>query len=162
MTYLITFACYGCRLHGEESGSVDPEHNRPGSAVLEKYPARVAAERERMDQDPYHLDRQRRDVVLEAIHEVCSYRGWTLLAAHVRSNHLHAVVEAEDPPEKVMNDFKVYSSRGLNRSGLDEVGRKQWARHGSTRWLWKPQQVSAAVSYVVSEQGGTMSAFEEE
>ena len=27
MTYLITFACYGCHLHGEETGSVDPAHN---------------------------------------------------------------------------------------------------------------------------------------
>ena len=60
MTYLITFACYGCRLHGEESGSVDPEHNSPGNPTLEIYPERVSAERERMDQDPYHLDQIRR------------------------------------------------------------------------------------------------------
>ena len=162
MTYLITFACYGCRLHGEEPGSVDPAHNQPGSAALEAYPARVAAERERMDQAPYYLDRIRRDVVMEAIREVCSHRLWSLLAAHVRSNHVHTVVEAEDPPERVMNDFKGYASRHLNRTGLDGAGRKRWARHGSTRWLWKPQQVSAAISYVVSEQGSKMAAFEEE
>jgi REP element-mobilizing transposase RayT len=130
--------------------------------VLEAYPARVAAERERMDQPPYHLDPKRRDVVLEAIQDVCSHRGWSLLAAHVRSNHVHTVVESEDAPERVMNDFKSYSSRRLNQAGLDEVGRKRWARHGSTRWLWKPQQVSAAISYVMSEQGSTMSVFEEE
>src|SRR4051794_18666320 len=89
MTYLITFACYGCRLHGEESGSVDSAHNRPGSPLLEAYPARVAAERDRMDQVPYQMDRIRREAVLESIQEVCSVRCWSLLAAHVRSNHVH-------------------------------------------------------------------------
>jgi hypothetical protein len=27
----------------------------------------------------------------------------------------------------------------LNRLGIDELDRKRWARHGSTRWLWKAQ-----------------------
>jgi REP element-mobilizing transposase RayT len=160
VTYLITFACYGCRLHGDESGSVDPAHNVPGTPTLEANPVRAASAGQRMDQPPYHLDQIRRDAVLEAIHEVCEYRGWTLLAAHVRSNHVHAVVEAEALPERVMNDFKVYASRRLNRMQLDESNRTRWARHGSTRWLWKPQHVSAALQYVVAEQGDAMSVFE--
>lgn len=113
-----------------------------------------------MDQLPYHLDGFRRDAVLEAIQDVCAHRSWTLLAAHVRSNHVHTVVEAEVPPERIMNDFKAYASRHLNRMRLEEPGRKRWARHGSTRWLWKPQHVSAAIQYVVAEQGDAMSVFE--
>src|SRR5258707_11092904 len=35
----------------------------------------------------------------------------------------------------------------LNRPGLDGPVRKRWARHGSTRWLWKPENVSAAIRY---------------
>ncbi len=160
VTYLITFTVYGSHLHGSESGSVDREHNVPGSPILEADSARASAENERMDQVPYDLDQIRRDVVLEAIQEVCAHRGWDLLAAHVRSNHVHTVVEAEVPPERVMSDFKVYASRRLNRMGLDAPGRKRWARHGSTRWLWKPQNVSAAIRYVVGEQGEAMSVFE--
>ena len=57
-----------------------------------------------MDQPPYYLDQTRRDAVLKVIQEVCGHRGWGLLAAHVRSNHVHAVVEAEIPPERVMNE----------------------------------------------------------
>ena len=114
-----------------------------------------------MDQPPYHLDRIRRNAVLEAIQEVCSTRHWCLLAAHVRSNHVHAVVDAEIPPEPIMNAFKSYASRRLNRIGLDPPGRKRWTRHGSTRWLWKPQHVSAAMQYVIAEQGDAMSVFEE-
>jgi REP element-mobilizing transposase RayT len=158
--YLITFAGYGRHLHGSESGSVDIEHNVPGTPILEVDSARAAAERQRMDQAPYDLDQRRRDAVLEAIQEVCAHRGSRLLAAHVRSNHVHTVVEAEVPPERVMSDFKAYASRRLNRMRLDEPGRKRWARHGSTRWLWKPQHVSAAIQYVVGEQGDAMSVFE--
>jgi hypothetical protein len=77
-----------------------------------------------------------------------------------RSNHVHAVVEAEVPPERVMSDFKAYASRRLNRMRLDGPGRKRCTRHGSTRWLWKPQHVSAALEYVVAEQGDAMSVFE--
>jgi hypothetical protein len=94
VTYLITFACYGCHLHGNGSGSVDRAHNVPGTPVLEEDSARAAFEAQRMDQPPCHMDQIRREAVLAAIQEVCGYRGWTLLAAHVRSNHVHTVVEA--------------------------------------------------------------------
>lgn len=160
MIYLITFACYGCHLHGCDSGSVDDQHNVPGTPILEADSARATAEQERMDQAPYHLDQIRRDAVLEAIREVCAHRGWSLLAAHVRSNHVHAVVEAEVPPERVMHDFKTYASRRLNRMSIEEPNRRRSARHGSTRWLWKPEHVSAAIQYVVEEQGDGMSVFE--
>jgi REP element-mobilizing transposase RayT len=139
---------------------VDREHKAPGTPILEVDSARVEIEREQMDQAPYCLDQRRRDAVLEAIQEVCAHRGWCLLAAHVRTTHVHTVVAAEVPPERVMVDFKAYSSRRLNRMALDDAGRKRWTRHGSTRWLWKPQHVSTAIQYVVSEQGDAMSVFE--
>ena len=110
----------GCHLHGEEAGSVDPAHYVPGTAILEPNSVRAAWEEQRLDQPPYSLDRIRRDAVLEAIQEVCARRGWSLLAAHVRSNPVHTVVEAEVPPERVMHDFKTYASRRLNRMRLEE------------------------------------------
>jgi hypothetical protein len=69
------------------------------------------------------------------------------------------VVEAGDRPEKVMNDFKSYASRALNRLEADTSERKRWARHGSTRWLWKDQDVREAIRYVVEEQGEPMEVF---
>jgi len=44
----------------------------------------------------------------------------------------------------------------LNRLGVDEPDRKRWARHGSTRWLWKDEYVQKAISYIVSAQGEAM------
>ena len=145
MTYLITFACYGCHMHGNESGPVDRAHNVSGTPILQEDSALAAFEARRIDQSPYYLDQVRRDAVWEAIQVVCAHRGWSLLAAHVRSNHVPTVVDAEIPPERIMSDFKAYASRRLNRLRLDDLNRKRWARHGSTRWLWKPQHVSAAM-----------------
>jgi len=92
VTYLISFACYGCHWHGHASGSVDRRHNLPSSRLIEA--------------------------------------------------------------------DKSYASRCLNRMGPDEPTRKRWAKHGSTRWLWKPTQVSAAIRYVAAEQGEPMAVFE--
>ena len=160
VTYLITFACYGCHMHGDESGSVDRKHDLPGSRLIQADPKRVLAERRWMDQPPYGLDRSRRETVLAAIVERCSDRHWGLRAAHVRTNHVHIVVDADVRPERIMNDLKSYASRCLNRLGLDDPARKRWARHGSTRWLWKRQDVSAAIRYVVDQQGDPMALFE--
>jgi hypothetical protein len=101
--------------HGDESGSVDRRHNLFGARVLEPNPRRAAAEQRRMHEPAYELDSHSRVVVLETLQEVCYHRGWNLLAAHVRSSHVHVIVEGESPPEKVMNDFKAYTSRALNR-----------------------------------------------
>jgi hypothetical protein len=56
-----------------------------------------------MNEPPYLLDCNKGEVVLEALLEVCAYRGWELFAAHVRSNHVHAVVAGDAAPEKMMN-----------------------------------------------------------
>jgi REP element-mobilizing transposase RayT len=147
-------------MHGEESGSVDREHNAFGGRLIEADPKRLRAEKQRMDQPPYNLDRDRREAVLAAIIERCAGRHWDLRAAHVRMNHVHIVVEADVRPERVMNDLKSYASRHLNGLGFDDPGRKRWARHGSTRWLWKQENVSGAIRYVVDQQGEAMAAFE--
>src|ERR1700733_9375120 len=53
-------------------------------------------------------------VVLKSLREACSCRGWTLLAAHVRTNHVHVVTTANCKPEQVMTALKAYGSRALN------------------------------------------------
>jgi len=160
VTYLITFTCYGCHLHGHEEGSVDRRHAVPGSRLMDADPDRVSVERQRMDQPQYCMDGPRREAVLCSIVARCSERNWNLLAAHVRTNHVHIVVEAEPRPERVMNDLKSYASRRLNQLGFDEADQKRWTRHGSTRWLWKPESVSTAIRYVVDEQGEPLSVYE--
>lgn len=159
MTYLITFSCYGSRLHGNESGSVDRNHNVFGHRILEPDETRMSRERRLMDQAPYVLHEASRSAVLEAIRDVCRYREWRLLAAHVRSTHVHVVAETEDQPEKAMNAFNSYASRRLSNDGVDVPGRKRWSRHGSTRWLFQQADVVAAIRYVVEQQGQPMAVY---
>jgi hypothetical protein len=68
-------------------------------------------------------------------------------------------MEAETQPERIMNEFKSYASRELNRLGPDGPDRKRWARHGSTRWLWKDEDVQQALHYVIEEQGEPVALF---
>jgi REP element-mobilizing transposase RayT len=74
------------------------------------------------------------------------------MAAHVRTSHVHVVVNAAVAPERVMRDFKAYASRSLKHP-------KAWTRHGSTRYLWQRDDVTHAVRYVVEGQGDPMAVF---
>ena len=114
-----------------------------------------------MVQAPYQLDERSRSWVMRAFRDGALHRGWFLLAAHVRSSHVHAVVRASESPERVVKDFKAYASRRLNQPGLDIPERKRWARHASTRYLWKREEVEQAIQYVVHEQGEPMAVFED-
>ncbi len=159
MRYLITFACYGEHLHGDEFNSVDRKHNIYGSPYAQVSNDRADTKRELMDQLPYLLDKTRREIVLKTLIEGRTHRNWKLWAAHIRTNHVHVVVEAEEQPEAIMNALKSYASRELNRSASEEPNRKRWARHGSTRWLWKDEHVEEAIRYVVSGQGESMELY---
>ncbi len=112
-----------------------------------------------MRQDPYELDQPRRETVLSAIVQRCAQRGWSLIALHVRTNHVHVVVDAEQTPGRVMNDLKSYASRVLNADGFDARDRKRWARHGSTRRLLDQKNIDAALTYVVEKQGEPMALW---
>lgn len=159
MTYFITFSCYGARLHGNDTGSVDRSHNAYGTRVLEPNQARTRSAQGRMIQTPYVLDPPQRSLVLSCLRDVCTYRNWNLLAAHVRTNHVHVVVSAAEKPESVMNTLKAYASRRLNESGLETSDQRRWSRHGSTQYLWNRGQVQDAVFYVVDGQGNAMSLY---
>jgi hypothetical protein len=60
-----------------------------------------------------------------------------------------------------MRDIKANASRALHRAGLDGLARRRWTHHGSTTYLWRPEEVGAAIHYVVREQGEPMAVWEE-
>lgn len=119
----------------------------------------MAFELRLMDQPPYQMDEPRRQAVLEGIVDRCNRHDWSLLAAHVRSNHVHIILEGQDKPEFMMTELKCGSSRRLNDLGFDHPIRKRWARHGSTRRLLSHESVLGAISYVLEGQGEAMSTF---
>jgi REP element-mobilizing transposase RayT len=98
-----------------------------------------------MYQPAYYLDGTRRRTVLDGLKRACTRRNWSLLAAHLRTTHVHAVVQADSTAEDVTSALKAYASRALNEAGLDPGIRRRWAKDGSTRNLWSRDQVTAAV-----------------
>lgn len=153
LAYLITFSTYGTWLHGEFAGSVDLDHNRPGAPTLAPDPIRVQYEQKLLLTRPVKLTDQMRFVVNQAIDEVCTYRSWRLHACNVRTNHVHVVVTARETPERVMMQFKAYSTRRMRETRIVESGHKVWARHGSTRYVTTPRSLARAIQYVRDEQG---------
>ena len=113
-----------------------------------------------MTRPAYTLDEPRREVVLRASLEHAGFRGWKVLALHVRTRHIHLVTSADTTPERVMNAFKAYASRALNRIGGDSLDCRHWTRHGSTRHLFTEDVVRRAIRYTIDEQGEKMATYE--
>jgi REP element-mobilizing transposase RayT len=156
LAYFLTWHTYGSWLHGHERGSVDEEHRVPGTPFAPSATERLAHSRARLVNEPIALDEAGRSAVQSAMVEVCAYRCWRLLALHVRTTHVHAIVAAEKPPEKVMNDFKAYGTRRLRREGLVKADTRVWSTHGSTRYLWDEARLIEVIDYVVNRQGAAL------
>ncbi|MGB7202373.1 MAG: transposase [Pyrinomonadaceae bacterium] len=161
LAYLITFRCYGTWLHGDERGSV----GRRSSNVHGGPKIAPNATLRRIDDDnlvasPIILGSRERQVIENAIREVCDVRNYTLFALHVRTNHAHVVVNNCGIVERMMNSFKAYSTRALRAANLIGKETKVWSRHGSTRYLWTEEHIEKAVEYVVNGQGGELPTFD--
>ncbi len=151
--FFITWTCYGSWLHGDERGSVDDEHNVFGTPLLPVQPRRAIALQRRLTHRPVLLTPAGRSIVTGTITDHCHKRGWELLAVHARSNHVHVVVRCADVlPEKMMGEWKAWSTRRLRASGLILAGQPVWTRHGSTRYLWNEQDIEPTVDYVMDGQ----------
>ena len=105
-----------------------------------------------MSGQPVTLGVTEREVVEDAIHHVCQRRGWKLHALNVRSNHVHAVLSAEQRPEDVMIALKAWGTRFLADRSFRERRARIWAVHGSTRWIKTEASFDLAVNYVLFEQ----------
>lgn len=160
LAYFITFSCYGTHLHGHEAESVDRSHNKYGFPHLQPDEKRRQLAEKNMDQEIYILDTTHARIVLDSIIKTSTHRQWNLIAAHVRSTHVHVVIQALDNPEKIMNALKSYASRALNKAGYENSEQKRWTRHGSTRYVWKVEELANAIQYVLHEQGEPMVVYE--
>ena len=156
LAYFMTFRTHGTWLHGDARGSVDREHNIPGTPLLPPDPQRERREREVCEHPAVVFDARRRHVVQQAIIAVCDHNDWSIHELEARSNHVHVVVSAPRRPEHVMRSLKSWCTRRLREAGLLPANVQAWARHGSTRYLWKPAELTAACRYVRDGQGGEL------
>lgn len=110
-----------------------------------------------MAQDKFVLSAvESRVTVRDAIVEVCSFRAWRLYALHVRTEHVHGLVEADCAESKVLNDWKAYATRALRTAGLVTADRRIWTHGGDSRQLQSDEALRAGIRYVIEEQGSPM------
>lgn len=162
LAYFITFSNYGTRLHGNENGSVDRNHNQYGDDLIPPKPPLERYEKQAQKNPMVTFEPEHRQIILETIQEVCNYRHWSLYAIHVRTNHVHIVVSLDATPEKALHDFQAYATRRLREQYPIFKNRKIWTRHGSTRYLWDRKSLFEAIHYVVHEQGKHMEYWYDE
>jgi REP element-mobilizing transposase RayT len=156
LAYLITFTTYGTWLHGGGKASVSEEHNRFGEEFVPCNPGLNTKEQSLLKHPPVKLNAPHRNAVLQAVLEVCDFRGWLAHAVHIRSNHIHIVVSGREKPEKMMRDFKIYATKAIKKDDDKMPAKKYWTHHGSTRYIWTKEKLRAAIEYVKNGQGKVM------
>lgn len=159
LAYFITFTTYGTWLPGSAKGSVNSDHNVYGEPLLPPDAEREQQARAALTQSCYTMSAAERDIVCQALVTLSEERGWKLLAAHVRSNHVHVVIQAERDPGRVMSDLKARASRDLTRAGYGSAERRRWTRHGSTKHLFREQEVAEKIEYTLNGQGLQMACY---
>lgn len=149
--YLLTWTAYGTWLRGDPRGWA-AKGAVGGQAYREPDPGTRASDVGRLKHPPVRFDPDARVLIAGAITDVCAHRGWVLHAVNPRSNHVHAVVSASKPPERVMSDCKAWCTRCLREAGRVVPAGKVWTAHGSTRYLNTRHAFARAVEYVLHEQ----------
>ena len=155
LAYLITFTTYGTWLHGDKRNSVNDEHNCVGEEFVACNPGLNTKEQSLLKNPPIKLNASCRNAVLQAILEVCKFRGWFAHSIHVRSNHVHIVVSGQEEPEKMMRDFKVYATKAIKKAG-EISAERYWTKHGSTKYIWTKERLQSSIEYVRNGQGNIM------
>lgn len=119
-----------------------------GVPTLSPNRAREHFDRQELVSEPVRFDAVQRDLVEQAIHGVVAHKRWLLHAINVRTNHVHVVVTAQHAPEHVMNAFKTWATRRLREASLIGADQRIWSRHGSTIYLFRPENMAEKIRYV--------------
>ncbi|MFO0857520.1 MAG: hypothetical protein U0640_09225 [Phycisphaerales bacterium] len=154
LAYFLTWSTYAQRLHGDNRGSVDLDHNKPNTPMLKPNAKRVEAEQFRAVQTPFVLSEDMRPIVKKSIEDHAAIRKWLIWALNVRTTHVHLVVDCTGThtPELALQQFKTWGTRRLIAAGLAKSHTRVWADHGSTRYLNDQLSLQRAIEYVMLEQ----------
>ena len=161
LAYLISFRTHGTWLHGDPRGSIDRHRNRYNSPYIPPNNEWQSYSRRQMRGVPLILQARERRCVESAIRETSEIRQWLLLAVNARTNHVHAVVDTDCVPERVLNAYKANATRLLRANRLWREAFSPWADKGSCRRLWNEQSVARAVDYVLNGQGFNLPDFDD-
>jgi len=147
IAFFLTWPTYGSWLPGDSRGWVEFTH---GWHLPD--PKKHLEAKAKMNESACILGTVEREVVETQIAETCEYRGWTLHALSVRSNHMHVVVGAANTiPQKIRVDLKAWCTRRLKEQ-CDSKRENWWAERGSIRWIFDEDSLEAVLLYVTEAQ----------
>lgn len=149
-----SFTTYGTHLHGADDGSVSRHCRIWKSPVLPANESWQAQARRFMAEPEFTLDRQDRLTVLNSVIQACECRRWHLFSLHVRTTHVHAIVQTDVVPERALIYMKARATFAMKQRHARRE--RFWSKHGSIRYLWDRKSLAAAVDYVVNRQGRPM------
>ena len=157
--YFLTFSTYGTHLPGDLRGWVRKLQPAPGTKQALPCPNLELHITTTLVPDAFHLSTlEQQNCVLHAIQETCRYKEWRLIAAHVRTDHVHCLLQGLVTPEVMLSTLKAYATRAL-RQQFTSGDAKIWARHGSTLYVWDVKDLDAVTHYIVHEQGTPMAWY---
>jgi REP element-mobilizing transposase RayT len=150
LAYFLTWTTYGTWLPGDERGWVHHSGKARGISRREGEPSLKEAAERALKTSPVVFSPEDRTLVESQIRETCRFRGWTIHALEVRTNHIHIVLTARNAmPEKAMDDLKAWGTRALNQ----RHGKRPswWTRGGSKRWINTDDSLATVIQYVLSQ-----------
>lgn len=162
LAYFLTFTCYGTHLHGSAKGSFSKTQNGFGSPSLLPSQPWERYRRHQLKELPFSLEKDGQAAVLQSILKAAQKRAWYLYAVHIRVTHIHIVVRANAPAERVLAYFKSYATQALGELTTIQPRKQYWTHHGSTRYLWDFQSLAAAEDYVLNHQGIKLAYYSNE
>jgi REP element-mobilizing transposase RayT len=155
LAHFLTWTCYGTWTRGRAPGWIDGKGERGfGASIEEPDPILARRDMANLSEPPFLMDAPLRRVALDAMLALAGDKGWNLLAAHVRANHVHVVVSGMADPARGMAAFKARITRDLRAAGVRRE--RYWTRHGSTRHIFDPAKLDEVLDYVISRQGVPM------
>jgi REP element-mobilizing transposase RayT len=148
-----TWSTYGTWLPGDARGWVE---YRGGFQLPD--PILELESAARMTERACRLAPHQRERVHEQVVETCEHRRWPLHAVNCRTNHVHVVLSSTSHPKTIREQLKAWCTRRLNEQqaemGVLEADRrsKWWADRGSIRWIFRDEDLAAAIEYVLDRQ----------
>jgi REP element-mobilizing transposase RayT len=158
--YFLTFRTYATWLHGDLRSSVDPKHNIYGTPKIKPKPKLHQAMKNDCTEDNLIMNASQRNTVLQSIINTCQYNNWYLYASHVRSNHIHIILQSNKIPNDVRKNIKIYATKDLRKHHPELFQRKKfWSEGGSDKNIWAPEFLFPVMYYVIEEQGEKMALY---
>jgi REP element-mobilizing transposase RayT len=134
-------------------GTLD-KNNRVGTEYDQDHPRLTDLARKNMLGEPIYFTKQHADIILAQFLETTTIQRWHAHAIAIMNNHFHIVVSALEtiPSKKILQSYKSYASRELNKNFPRPVSETWWTESGSRRPLRGEAALTAAIAYVLNQQ----------